>query len=356
MHPSSVALLQDPGFFDDGAVNVLVSNLDCLHTEQQARQQRQQDLQDTSEGRKMMTRFHFDALSPSEEERKNGEFTGVIRVDLKRVLAESMRQGCATEGALPSDLCYFKRIDLVKCSNTLPCDVELRCSKNGRSYGTYYRTGDTVTADDSLCCLCTAHSGLGPANQVHGALAVHKANAFCESKNWQDYLPALRQDIGKCVNVADVHNAKFRDYVSPMPLDSNGHYLRSDWIMTIMGRNPNAFTEPVRSNLVQTQDADGRTRNTVTLRMSYDDWKSLEQAANADVVNPLNAEIIDLVNHPTIEFELVPTNTPDPAASTRDRWKDLVSRPGRVVFTLDVEVQFVDMETIGTEQEDLEEE
>ena len=137
--------------------------------------------------------------------------------------------------------------------------------------------------------------------------------------------------------------------------------VNGDWFMNIIYTNPSSFKHNVQA--IRTQHApehaaeagqDGEDKFGISLRMHLEDWKALHTAVQANVLDPLKKNIIDLDHDPLLTFTLEPAALVEPTKDitsvaglvsnnnvTAWRQKNVAGNAGRCAMSLKMSVKFV---------------
>lgn len=290
--------------------------------------------------------FRCDVVTPHSG---RGEIGASSTIDLATVLAHVVEHQ-AQSTSLPSTLCCIDSIVVEDATNTLPVDIRVGCCQNNIPLGSYIQgtnlASTTETAGPSLFVL---HSGA--AIHPQGGRVVHTANNFVDGEHFKTYLHALDGDIEDSATVINGGNAV--EYLSPTAQLTGNTVKNGDFLVNIMYKNPMAFKSYVQAIRTPVTDSagDGEDQYKFSLRMHADDWTNLNRAVQANVIQPLRKNIIDLKLEPKLTFTLDPDVLPPVATASAtikpranvDKWNatGLKDHPGRAAVSLKVVMRFV---------------
>lgn len=283
--------------FDDMALEVMQRN--CAVLEEMA--------ENTNDvGGKVQ--FRCDVVTP-QCHKNRGNIGASCTIDLATVLAQVVEHQTQSK-ALPSDLCCVDSIIVEDATNTLPVDLHVGCRLNNESLGHYvrgrnpYETGTEANEGPKLFVL---HSGAS----IHpsGGRVVHTANDFVDGEHFKTYLHALDGDIEDSATIINGGNAV--EYLSPTAQLTGDSVVKGDYLVNIMYKNPLAFKNYVQAIRTPVTDStgDGEDKYKFSLRMHTDDWDNLNRAVQANVIQPLRKNIINMKTNPKITFDLMPDIT-----------------------------------------------
>ena len=338
--------------FDAMALAVMERNSDRL---EQDNEQLDTDLADVPD---IVVRF--DVVTADNRE-QNGS---TVEINLLDMVTDAY---CATTGltSLPSRCCIVESLCVESATNSLPIDVSVKCKQPDLLRGSF-RKGK-VEGEESThpktSALFVAHAN----TQMHLSTGreICSANQFTEKKTFRRYRQALKKDVEDSATL--INGGMAMEYLSPWAVLVTDDVVNGDWFMNIIYQNPSSFQHQVQA--IRTQHAPEHTlehdaadnasdkvekQYGISLRMHLDDWQNLHSAVQANVLDPLRQNIVDLDHNPFLGFVVEPSNISQSATETQQsigivsknsatawRQKSVAGHAGRCAVSLKMTLKFV---------------
>ena len=298
--------------------------------------------------------MRFDVTTAANRE-QNGSTTEINLLEM----VQDAYLSATGKSALPSQCCVIQNVAVESMTNTLPVDVGLKCKQSEVLRGSYKK--GKIEGEESAhqrdAMLIVAHAG----TQMHLSTGreICSANDFTQRTTFRRYRQALQKDVEDSATL--INGGLSMEYLSPWAVLVEDDVLNGDWFMNIIYTNPSSFKHNVQA--IRTQHApehaaqagkDGEDKFGISLRMHLDDWRDLHTAVQANVLDPLRKNIIDLDHDPLLAFVLEPAALAEPTKDTASvaglvsknnvtawRQKSVAGHAGRCAISLKMSVKFV---------------
>ena len=298
----------------------------------------------------------FDVVTASNRE-QNGS---TVEINLLDMVTDAY---CATTGltSLPSRCCIVESLAVESATNSLPIDVCVRCKQPDLLRGSFKKgkVEGEESAHQKASMLFVAHAN----TQMHLSTGreVCSANNFTQKSTFRRYRQALKKDVEDSATL--INGGMAMEYLSPWAVLVTDDVVNGDWFMNIIYQNPSSFQHQVQAIRTQhapehkaTDDAGGEAEEKfgISLRMHLDDWQNLHSAVQANVLDPLRQNIIDLDHNPLLGFVVEPANISQSASETPQsigivsknsatawRQKAVAGHAGRCAVSLKMTLKFV---------------
>jgi hypothetical protein len=295
----------DPKYdiFDDMTLGVMQRNREALEEQIPRNAEEIKNAKDLT--------FRCDVVTPMDA-RNRAQHGATAVVDLRTAARAALSQAGVNAAELPSNTCYIKDIAVESAFNSLPVDVELSCNQNDKILGSFCKS--KVVGEDSQHsehpAMYVVHSG----SEMHSDAGrnVYAATDFVNSDSFCKYLQALQRDVEDSTTV--INGGQCVEYVSPWANGSEHKEMGTgDWLVDVMFNNPSSFKHPVQA--VRTPAPGSTSKYVCSLRTHADDWETLKDAVQTNVISPLRANVIDLKTDPQLHFTLNPIGLAAPSAA-----------------------------------------